>query len=216
MLCVRWLHTQSDVSGHRGQHCFFRIIEQKILDRYAMERSTDSTSDRPQVCPQARVNKFLTVSGTFTARQRQNRRIYPQQSVVKSGDFFCICETPEKNVVRAQKPHRNDIKPQYAGGHPAGCPLYIVFLWNGRDGKIRTCDLRYPKPSRYQAALRPETAGFLMAPSGNEKPQTHLPGPSPDRRAFTLSRARLHFSAAGRDGAPRRPVRSRYAPPTRH
>ena len=26
----------------------------------------------------------------------------------------------------------------------------------GRDGKIRTCDLRYPKPSRYQAALRPD------------------------------------------------------------
>ena len=31
---------------------------------------------------------------------------------------------------------------------------YII----GRDGKIRTCDLRYPKPSRYQAALRPDTA----------------------------------------------------------
>jgi len=54
-----------------------------------------------------------------------------------------------------------------------------------------------------------------MAPSGNEKPQTHQPAPSPDRRAFTLSRARLHFFAAGRDGAPRRPVRSRSAPPAR-
>lgn len=30
---------------------------------------------------------------------------------------------------------------------------------NGRDGKIRTCDLRYPKPSRYQAALRPDLRG---------------------------------------------------------
>ena len=33
-----------------------------------------------------------------------------------------------------------------------------LFFFDGRDGKIRTCDLRYPKPSRYQAALRPDTA----------------------------------------------------------
>jgi hypothetical protein len=29
---------------------------------------------------------------------------------------------------------------------------------NGRGEKIRTFDLRYPKPSRYQAALRPDLA----------------------------------------------------------
>ena len=28
--------------------------------------------------------------------------------------------------------------------------------YNGRGERIRTSDLRYPKPSRYQAALRPE------------------------------------------------------------
>ena len=31
-----------------------------------------------------------------------------------------------------------------------------VHFYNGRDGKIRTCDPLYPKQVRYQAALRPD------------------------------------------------------------
>ena len=32
----------------------------------------------------------------------------------------------------------------------------VLPLKTGRGEKIRTSDLRYPKPSRYQAALRPD------------------------------------------------------------
>tara|TARA_R110002124_G_scaffold124872_1_gene283959 strand:+ start:408 stop:617 length:210 start_codon:yes stop_codon:yes gene_type:complete len=36
--------------------------------------------------------------------------------------------------------------------------MAAIFRKNGRGEKIRTSDLRYPKPSRYQAALRPDFA----------------------------------------------------------
>ncbi len=43
---------------------------------------------------------------------------------------------------------------------------------HGRGERIRTSDLRYPKPSRYQAALRPDETG-LAGRAGKGKPQRH-------------------------------------------
>ena len=39
----------------------------------------------------------------------------------------------------------------------------------GRGAQIRTEDLRYPKPSRYQAAPRPDNIHFLIRDSTNVK-----------------------------------------------
>ena len=48
-------------------------------------------------------------------------------------------------------------------------PIAIYKLISGRGDRIRTYGLRFPKPSRYQAALRPDTRALAQG-CGGEKP----------------------------------------------
>jgi hypothetical protein len=53
--------------------------------------------------------------------------------------------------------------------------MTILKMKSGRGAQIRTEDLRFPKPTRYQAALRPDTA--LIRGRGALAKGLSTPGP---------------------------------------
>lgn len=54
---------------------------------------------------------------------------------------------------------------------------YFYVFENGRGERIRTSDLRYPKPPRYQAAPRPDSCRIIYNEDSAKESEKSVTGP---------------------------------------
>lgn len=121
--------------------------------------------------------RFVSVRTTWTKKLRIRLFRLPGQSVRNSAPNYRQTLKPARyQGIARHSCHEKARKLAIARMQPAiRADVGLCNFWKaGRGDRIRTYDLRYPKPSRYQAAPRPEHWRCLQVTAIFEKRQSRF------------------------------------------